>query len=120
MKKYQLEAPQVVGITIAQIIAEVAAKHGLTVVDMHSERKRSTICWARQEAYWRCINETTCSTVTIGRCFGGRDHSTIIHGAKVYAKRKAAGGPDVHPVQAEIMAVHKDLAAAAAIQEAVS
>ena len=72
--------------TVRQIIEEVAAKHGVTVLELLSIRRKPKICTARREAYYRCSTETTLSFPTIGKHFGGRDHSTIIHGAAQYRK----------------------------------
>jgi chromosomal replication initiator protein len=80
--------------TIAEVITEVAGKHGVTYLEMLSQRRPAALARARQEAYWRCMHETIASLPTIGRHFGNRDHSTILKGAKVYETRmKAATAP---------------------------
>lgn len=70
--------------TIRQIIAEVAEKHGFTFNAMLSNRRPRKLSRARHEAFYRCITETTHSTPTIGRCFGGMDHTSVIKGAARY------------------------------------
>ena len=96
------------GKSIQQVIVEVADKHGFSYLEMLSSRRRSPLAWARQEAYWRCTKETIYSLPVIGRHFGGRDHTTVLKGAQVYAKRRASGAPDIHPVQARLLAEAED------------
>lgn len=69
------------------IIAEVAAKHGVTYMDMVSARRGKDIVLARHEAYYRCRNETSHTYPEIGRAFGGRDHTTIMAGEKRHVER---------------------------------
>jgi len=73
--------------TVFEIINEVAEKHGLTYIEMLSQRRFKQIALARQEAYWRCTKETLASLPMIGRDFGNRDHTTILKGAKAYEQR---------------------------------
>lgn len=70
--------------TIAEVINEVAAKYGVSYVELISHRRPAALIRARQEAYWRCTKETLASLTTIARHFGDRDHSTICKGAKAY------------------------------------
>ena len=92
------------GKSIRQVILDVAAKHGFSYLEMISDRRAAVLCWARQEAYWRCIQETVYSVPMIARHFGGRDHTTILHGVKMFLRRRAGGGPDIHPKQAQRLA----------------
>ena len=81
---------------IREIIDQVAAKHGFTYLEMVGRRRTADVVRARQEAYWRCMRETVFSVPTIGRHFGGRDHTTVLHGVRVHAERmKAAEGRSV-------------------------
>lgn len=74
-------------LTMREIIDEVAIKHGLSVLDIISERRERHVVIARHEAMWRCKNETIFSFPRIGKVLGGRDHSTVIHGVKMHQKR---------------------------------
>lgn len=74
-----------------RIIAEVADKHGLTVLDLKSQRRSRMIVVARQEAMYRCRHETGQSLTSIARRFGGRDHTTVVHGVRRHAARIAEG-----------------------------
>lgn len=76
------------------IAREVAAKHGVPMSDMWSSRRNVEAVAARHEAFWRCKNETTMSLPQIGRRFGGRDHTTVLHGIKKHqAKLEAMEHP---------------------------
>ena len=49
---------------------------------MHSARRSRTIARPRQIAMYLAKNLTTRSLPEIGRKFGGRDHTTVIHAIK--------------------------------------
>lgn len=76
----------------ADVIAEIAAKYGLTYDDMVSHRRTRDFAWPRQHAYWevkrRCHH---LSLPQIGKAFGGRDHTTILHGVRAHEQRMAEG-----------------------------
>ena len=66
-----------------RIIREVAEKHGFTYSDIVGPRRMRALIKARQEAYCRVYAECPwMSLPQIGRAFGGRDHSTVIHGLR--------------------------------------
>lgn len=74
--------------TIAdRIIAEVADKHGLTVHEVKSTRRKAQIIDARYEAFHRVSKETPMSLPQIGRKFGGYDHTTVLHGIRTHEAR---------------------------------
>ena len=73
--------------SMAEIAKQVAQKHNITMEDMKSERKPRNITIARQEAYYRCKQETNNSLPQIGRFFGNRDHTTILHGIRKHQER---------------------------------
>ena len=50
--------------------------------DMHSARRSRNIARPRQIAMFLSKNLTTRSLPEIGRKFGGRDHTTVIHAIK--------------------------------------
>ena len=50
--------------------------------DMHSSRRSRNIARPRQIAMFLSKNLTTRSLPEIGRKFGGRDHTTVIHAIK--------------------------------------
>jgi chromosomal replication initiator protein len=65
-----------------RIIGEVALKHNVTVLELKSPRREKRITLARHEACYRLKNETSLSLPQIGKLLGGRDHTTVLHGAR--------------------------------------
>ncbi len=65
-----------------QLIIEVVAEHfNITVDQMASKNRSSNVVRPRQIAMYLCNTMTDSSLQAIGLLLGGRDHSTIIHGA---------------------------------------
>lgn len=80
--------------TMADIVTEVARKHGLSVEQLRANRRDSMTIHAKHEAFYRCRRETGHSMPVIGRFFGN-DHTTVLHGVRRHEERLAAsGGPD--------------------------
>ena len=71
------------------IIHDVAARYGLTTFDLLGERKTRIVAMARQEAMHRVSQERGMSLHAVARVFGGRDHTTILHGIRTHAARMA-------------------------------
>ena len=65
--------------TIDQIQKKVAEYFNIKISDMHSARRSRIITRPRQIAMYLSKNLTTRSLPEIGRKFGGRDHTTVIH-----------------------------------------
>ncbi len=80
---------------IAEIIAEVARETGLTVAMLVGDRRSRPIVAARHLAYWRVARETGASLAAIGRAFGDRDHTTIIHGIRKHEQRHGLHSPEI-------------------------
>ena len=68
--------------TIDQIQKKVAEHFNVKISDMHSSRRSRTVARPRQIAMFLSKNLTTRSLPEIGRKFGGRDHTTVIHAIK--------------------------------------
>lgn len=64
---------------IVDIQRHVAKHYGVTRVDMISPRRTDNIVKPRQMAMYLSKEFTTRSLPEIGRKFGGRDHTTVIH-----------------------------------------
>lgn len=67
---------------IADIQKAVCEHYRLRLTDMHSARRARPLARPRQLAMYLCKVLTTHSLPEIGRGFGGRDHTTIIHGIR--------------------------------------
>lgn len=73
-----------------QVIARVAAEHGVPSTMLTGNRRTRQAYVARQQAMWEIRRERPHLTLkVIGRAFGGRDHSTISHGVRAHAARMA-------------------------------
>ena len=71
-----------VRISIEDIQRKVAEHYNIRVSDLHSPRRTKNIARPRQVAMYLCKILTEKSLPDIGRKFGGRDHTTIIHGVR--------------------------------------
>ena len=69
-------------ITIDDIQRKVADYYNLRLSDLLSARRSRTIARPRQIAMYLSKILTTRSLPEIGRKFGGRDHTTVIHAVK--------------------------------------
>jgi len=81
-----VDATEPPALTIREIADQVAQKHGVTVLEMRSVRRAAHLVDARYEAFWRCYRETDKSLPQIGAAFGGRDHTTVMHGIRKHEK----------------------------------
>lgn len=66
-------------LTTPRIQQAVAAYFELKVSDLKSKRRHRSITLPRQIAMYLCRELTDATLPEIGRCFGGRDHTTVIH-----------------------------------------
>jgi len=69
-------------ITIDEIQKKVTEHYNIRLSDMHSPRRSRSIARPRQVAMYLAKSITTRSLPEIGRKFGGRDHTTVIHAIK--------------------------------------
>lgn len=73
----------------AQEIKRAVAKHfNISVAELDSARRRDSICFARHVAMYLCRELTPLSYPEIGVLFGGRHHTTVIHGCDKIAKAR--------------------------------
>jgi chromosomal replication initiator protein len=69
-------------VTVDQIQKCVADHYGLQQADLLSERRARAVARPRQAAMWIAKQITTRSLPDIGRRFGGRDHTTVLHAVR--------------------------------------
>ena len=67
------------GPTISVIQEHVAAHFGVTAEDLRSRRSGRSVSDPRHIAMLLCRKLTPQSATAIGKAFGDRDHSTVIH-----------------------------------------
>ena len=77
---------QPVQITIGTIQAETASYYALTVDDLCSSSRSRQLVTARQIAMYLSKVLTPRSLPEIGRRFGGRDHTTVLHAERKIEK----------------------------------
>lgn len=86
-------------VTIDDIQKRVAEYYSIRVTDLSSAKRTRHIARPRQIAMFLAKNMTTASLPNIGRAFGGRDHSTVIHAVQV-----------IHQISEQDVALRNDLA----------
>ena len=79
--------------TVKRIQAEVAAFYGLKPIDMLYDCRARRVARPRQLAMWLACRLTVRSLGDIGRRFGGKHHTTVLH-----ARRKIDALRETDPV----------------------
>lgn len=69
-------------VTIEEIQKRVAEHFNVRISDMHSARRARSVARPRQVAMYLSKQLTSRSLPEIGRKFGGRDHTTVMHAVK--------------------------------------
>jgi len=69
-------------VTIEEIQKRVAAHFNIRISDMHSARRARSVARPRQVAMYLAKQLTSRSLPEIGRKFGGRDHTTVMHAVR--------------------------------------
>ncbi len=76
-------------VTLEAIKREVAAEFGIKVSDLKSRKRIQSIVLPRQMAMYIARKTTDLSLPFIGREFGGKDHTTVLHSVKRIEKAVA-------------------------------
>jgi chromosomal replication initiator protein len=76
-------------VTIDEIQKRVAEHYNIRLADMHSARRARAVARPRQVAMWLCKQLTPRSLPEIGRKFGGRDHTTVMHAVRKIEELRA-------------------------------
>ncbi len=69
-------------VTIEEIQKRVAEHFNVRISDMHSARRARSVARPRQVAMYLAKQLTSRSLPEIGRKFGGRDHTTVMHAVR--------------------------------------
>ena len=69
-------------VTIEEIQKRVAEHYNIKLTEMHSARRARAVARPRQVAMYLAKQLTSRSLPEIGRKFGGRDHTTVMHAVK--------------------------------------
>jgi hypothetical protein len=71
-----------------KIMYEVAVKHGIRLEDLRSPIRIKRFVLARHEAMWEIKRQRPgLSLPQIGRLFGNRDHTTVLHAIRKHQER---------------------------------
>jgi chromosomal replication initiator protein len=76
--------------TIGEIQAATCRHFGLSADELVSSARSSRIAWPRQVAMYLSRELTGASLPAIGREFGGRDHTTVLHACRRASERMSA------------------------------
>jgi chromosomal replication initiator protein len=79
--------------TVREIQEQTAAAFGISVEALVSASRAGSLAWPRQVAMYLARELTDQTLPAIGRAFGGRNHTTVLHAYKRTAER-IAGDPD--------------------------
>jgi len=77
-------------VTIDEIQKRVAEHYNIRLADMHSARRARAVARPRQVAMYLCKQLTPRSLPEIGRKFGGRDHTTVMHAVRKIEELRAS------------------------------
>jgi chromosomal replication initiator protein len=69
-------------VTIDCIQKKICEHYAVKIADLHGARRNRQIVRPRQIAMYLCKKLTTRSLPDIGRTFGGRDHTTVLHAVR--------------------------------------
>jgi len=79
--------------TVREIQERTAEAFGISVEALVSSSRAGGLAWPRQVAMYLARELTDQTLPAIGRAFGGRNHTTVLHAYKRTAAR-IAGDPD--------------------------
>ena len=79
-------------VTIEEIKRRTAEYYSLRMTDLISARRARVVARPRQVAMYLCKMLTSKSLPEIGRGFGGRDHTTVIHAVRKIEELMASDG----------------------------
>jgi len=77
-------------VTVEEIQRKVAEHFNIRLSDMLGPKRTRTIARPRQIAMYLSKELTSRSLPEIGRRFGGRDHTTILHGVRKVEEMRGA------------------------------
>jgi chromosomal replication initiator protein len=78
--------PEAGEVSIDRIQEEVAGRFGLSLTELTGDKRSQSIVYPRQVAMYLSRELTDSSLPKIGKEFGGRDHTTVIHATSKIAR----------------------------------
>ncbi|MBA3327358.1 MAG: chromosomal replication initiator protein DnaA [Solirubrobacterales bacterium] len=87
---YPHAGPAVAEPTIEAALQLACEEFGVTAEELLSSRRTARVVWARQVAMYLAREHTGATLPAIGRHFGGRNHTTVIHACRRTGERMAS------------------------------
>jgi chromosomal replication initiator protein len=78
----------------------------MRAADLKSKRRTKTVVFPRQVAMYLCRTLTNSSFPEIGRQFGGKDHSTVIHAVRLITEQIERDHQTRSTIDGLIKAIH--------------
>ena len=75
--------------TVEEIQAATCVRLGISPADLTSADRSARVAWARQVAMYLSRELTDATLPAIGRAFGGRNHTTVLHACRRASERIA-------------------------------
>lgn len=95
-------------ITPDSVLKIVTDYYGVKISDIRSKRRTNSIAKPRQVGMYLCRTLTSMSFPDVGRFFGNRDHSTVIHACKQIEERKGQSGSFASEIETLIDLLKKE------------
>jgi chromosomal replication initiator protein len=87
-------------LTVEAIQGETCRHYGISIAELRSQKRTKRVVGPRQVAMYLARELTDSSLPSIGRAFGGRDHTTVMHAVQKVARQMADEGEVFAAVQA--------------------
>ena len=85
--------------SIVEIERRACRVFGVTRMELHSDRRFRSLVLAKQFVMYWAVRLTPLSLPQIGRLVGGKDHTTVIHGKRLYPQKRAEMGRYLRPTR---------------------
>ena len=99
------DVPEVRRITIQQILDVVTKYYNVRLSDLQSKKRNKSIAFPRQVCMFLARKHTRYSLEEIGGYFGGRDHTTVLHGVRTVGNDIAAD----HEIARQVIQIDNEL-----------
>ncbi len=102
-------------LSVEDIKGAVSQYFGISVKELEGKRRTKNIAYARQVAMYLARELLDMSTTEVGKAFGGRDHSTVIH---AYDKIKKLAAKDSR-TRRDLLAIKRALGVESDVEKSV-
>lgn len=92
VRRYLEREATLPNLSLQDIAREVAAEFGLKLADLRSNRRTRELAFPRQVGMWLSRQLLGESLLSVGRFYGGRDHTTVGHACQRVTEMLASDG----------------------------